>query len=95
MPPLRIKEAILAYLQSGLGGTTKHLHVSIHPGHHIAWHVRGAVCHAGDVYWTEDAIPHVEVAQLSHKGLSCIKSSSYNVLCYKNDRLYTYLVTAG
>lgn len=78
--PLGIESAILTDLQGGFTRTTKHFHVHVNPRNHVARHVGGAVGQTHDVHWPQYPVPHVELAQLAHKGLRGVKAASNYVL---------------
>lgn len=78
--PLGIESAILADLQGGFAGAAEHFHVGVYPGNHIARHVRWAVGQSHDVDGPQHAVPHVELAQFAHEGLSGVKAASDDVL---------------
>ena len=78
--PLRVVQPVLTHLQGPLGCASEHLHVTVHPGHHVPGHVGGAVSQALDVTGSQDAVPHVKLAQLPHERLGGIEAPPYGVL---------------
>lgn len=80
--PLGIKRSVLADLQGRFAGAAEHFHVAVHPGNHVAGHVRRAVGQAHDVDGPQNSVPHVELAQLAHEGLSGVEAAADYVLFY-------------
>ncbi|TNN69286.1 hypothetical protein EYF80_020437 [Liparis tanakae] len=78
--PLRIKSPIFTDLQSSFTRTAEHFHVSVNPRNHVARHVGRAVGQTHDVHGPQNAVPHVELAQLAHKGLRGVETASDDVL---------------
>lgn len=77
---LRLEGAIFADLQGGFASAAKHLHVRVDPRNHVAGHVRRAVGQSHDVDRTQHSVPHVELAEFAHEGLSGVKAASDYVL---------------
>lgn len=71
---------IFTNLQSCFACTTEHFYIRIDPRDHVAGHVSGAVGQAHDVHGPQHSVPHVELAQLAHKGLGGIEAASNDVL---------------
>lgn len=77
---LQVKETLLAGLHRPLGSPSEHVHVVVHPGDDVAWHVRGAVGNVDDLLCAEDAVPDVELAELPDKCLRGVEPAADRVL---------------
>lgn len=81
---LQVQEPLFTGLHRPLGSPAEHIDVVVHPRDDVAGHVRGAVSDVDDLLRPEDAVPYVELAELSNKGLRGIKSASHRVLESRN-----------